>query len=86
MLGVTRYLTVGQVLLLHRALISRYGGPVGVRDLAALEAAIGRPRQSFDGRDLYPSLATNAIIRSPTATSVWPTPPRRLSWSSTAMS
>lgn len=54
------YLSVEQVLALHAFQIRRYGGGRGLRDRAALEAAIGRPQATFDGEDLYPDLAEKA--------------------------
>lgn len=55
-----RYLTLGEVLELHRRIIQQTGGAVGVGNLAALESALAQPRMTFDGRDLYPSLETKA--------------------------
>jgi death-on-curing protein len=54
------YLSVEQVLALHAFQIGRYGGGQGLRDRAALEAAIARPQATFDGEDLYPDLAEKA--------------------------
>ncbi len=54
------YLSVDQVLALHRALIDRFGGSDGLRDGGALEAAVARPAMTFDGEDLYPDLASKA--------------------------
>ncbi|HEY1040771.1 MAG TPA: type II toxin-antitoxin system death-on-curing family toxin [Bacteroidia bacterium] len=41
------------VKLIHSKLIENYGGSQGVRDLALLESAIGRPFATFDGVELY---------------------------------
>jgi death-on-curing protein len=41
---------------LHRILIDRFGGSHGIRDRAALESALARPFQMFEGKDLYPSV------------------------------
>jgi death-on-curing protein len=46
---------IKEVELLHRILIDKFGGSYGIRDNAALESAIARPFQTFDGNDLYPS-------------------------------
>lgn len=54
------YLSIEQVLELHRILIDRFGGTDGVRDRGALEAALARPTTTFDGEDLYPDLPTKA--------------------------
>jgi death-on-curing protein len=55
-----RYLSLGEVLELHRRVIVRSGGAVGVRDLGALESAVAQPRMSFGGSDLYPDVAEKA--------------------------
>ena len=49
-----------EVELLHRILIDKFGGSHGIRDKAALESAISRPFQTFDGNDLYPSVLEKA--------------------------
>ena len=51
---------VKEVELLHRILIDKFGGSHGIRDNAALESAIARPFQTFDGNDLYPSVLEKA--------------------------
>ena len=39
---------------IHDILIEKFGGAKGIRDSGALESAISRPYQTFDGQDLYP--------------------------------
>jgi death on curing protein len=51
-----RYLTLGEVVALHRAVLAATGGADGVRDLGALESALAQPKATFDGTDLYPTL------------------------------
>lgn len=58
---MTRYLTLGEVLELHHRIITETGGARGLRDMGALEAALGQPRQSFGGRDLYADLIAKAV-------------------------
>ena len=55
-----RYLGLAEVLRLHAAIIVRTGGSDGLRDLGMLESALGQPRQTFGGEDLYPTLAAKA--------------------------
>ena len=50
------YLTLAEALELHRQVIAATGGLAGLRDLGALESSLAHPRQSFDGKDLYPDL------------------------------
>src|SRR5262245_2519854 len=55
-----RYLTLAEVVELHRRLLHVTGGASGIRDLAALESAVAQPKASFGGVDLYPSLVEKA--------------------------
>lgn len=55
-----RYLTLGEVVVLHRRLAATSGGATSIRDLGALEAAIAQPRASFGGTDLYPGAIEKA--------------------------
>lgn len=45
---------ISEVEKIHDILIERFGGAKGIRDKGILESAIGRPFQTFDGKDLYP--------------------------------
>ena len=45
---------------IHDILIEKFGGAKGVRDVGALESAIYRPYQTFNGQDLYPDPADKA--------------------------
>jgi death-on-curing protein len=54
---VTRHLTVEQALRTARVAV---GGPVHVRDIGLLEAAVHRPRASVLGHDAYPDLLAKA--------------------------
>ena len=55
-----RYLTLAEVVELHRRLLEATGGAGGIRDLGALESAIAQPRMMFSGVDLYPTLVEKA--------------------------
>ncbi|MEM6713736.1 MAG: type II toxin-antitoxin system death-on-curing family toxin [Cyanobacteria bacterium P01_D01_bin.6] len=55
-----RFLTLIEVLELHRRVIEQSGGAFGIRELGLLEAAIVQPRMTFGGDDLYPDLLTKA--------------------------
>jgi death-on-curing protein len=55
-----RYLTLGEVVALHRAVIESTGGATGLRDLPALESAVAQPRATFDGIDLHTTLTGKA--------------------------
>lgn len=55
-----RYLTLIEVLELHRKILEQSGGAVSIRDIGFLESAIAQPRMTFDGEDLYPGLLEKA--------------------------
>ena len=54
------YLSVEQVLALHRALVHEFGGSPGVRERGSLESAVARPAMTFGGEDLYGDVAAKA--------------------------
>jgi death-on-curing protein len=55
-----RYVTLPEVVELHRRLLQTTGGAPGIRDLGALEAAVAQPKAVFDSADLYPTLVEKA--------------------------
>src|SRR6266508_1377969 len=55
-----RYLTLAEIVDLHRLIGEITGGATGIRDLGALESAIAQPKATFDMNDLYPSLVDKA--------------------------
>lgn len=52
-----RFLTLGEVLALHRRILAESGSRAGVRDLGAIASAISQPRLSVGGKDAYPTLS-----------------------------
>lgn len=57
---MTRYLTLAEVLELHRMALEQSGGLDGVRDPGGLDSALAQPLMTFDGAELYPTLAEKA--------------------------
>jgi len=55
-----RFLTLVEVVELHRQIIEQSGGALGIRDRGALESALAQPRMTFGGEDLYPTLVDKA--------------------------
>lgn len=55
-----RYLTLKEVLELHKAVIERWGGATEIRDTGMLESAIAQPQMTFGGQELYPDVAAKA--------------------------
>ena len=62
---MTRYPTVEETVAVHAKLIARFGGSAGVRDRAALESALARPRSGYcsdliqEAAALWESLSQN---------------------------
>lgn len=54
------FLTLNDVIAIHDNMISLYGGSYGTRDLGLIESAIARPKATFGGEDLYPSILEKA--------------------------
>lgn len=52
------FLTVDQVIEMHRLSIDKYGGSHGLKDPGLLESAVMAPRQTFGGEFLYPDIAS----------------------------
>lgn len=55
-----RYLSLAEILFLHKEVITSSGGTGGIRDLGGLESAINQPRITFDQKELYPDLVSKA--------------------------
>ncbi len=55
-----RFLTVDEVIALHRDAIARDGTHAGILDQHLLESAVHVPQQTFDGKLLHSSLAEMA--------------------------
>jgi len=57
---VTVYVSLEQVLALHRLQVRAFGGSARLRDRGALLAALGRPQMTFGGEDLYRDIEAKA--------------------------
>lgn len=59
------YLTLADVISMHKVLIARYGGAEGIRDIGVLDSAIHRPQTGYysgiieEASALFESLAMN---------------------------
>jgi prophage maintenance system killer protein len=67
-----RYLTLEEIMELHRMVLAQTGGAAGVRDLGALESSVAQPRMAFGGQDLESPMTMSAppITASATPLSV----------------
>jgi death on curing protein len=54
------YPSVADALEIYRRVMEQTGGLIGIRELGALESAIAQPRMTFNGEELYPTLAEKA--------------------------
>ena len=59
-MGSVAFLTVEDVLEVHRRVIEEFGGDLGLRDRGLLESAIAMPRSTFGGQELHANLAEKA--------------------------
>jgi len=57
-----RYLSLIEILELHRRIIEQSGGGLGIRNLGLLESAIAQPQMMFDTEYLYPRLVDKAAV------------------------
>ncbi|HEV3384244.1 MAG TPA: type II toxin-antitoxin system death-on-curing family toxin [Gemmata sp.] len=57
-----RFLTLEEMLELHRLILEQSGGLDGLRDSGSLDSALAQPQMTFDGQELYPSLAEKAAV------------------------
>ena len=55
-----RYLSLGEVVGLHQAILEETGGAPGIRDLGGLESGLAQPRATFGGTDLHPTVIDKA--------------------------
>lgn len=55
-----RYLSLGEVVDLHRRVLQTTGGASGIRDFGLLESVIAHPKASLGGVELYPTLIEKA--------------------------
>jgi death on curing protein len=58
------YLSVDQVIALHRRAIELYGGREGIRSEHQLASAVFQPQASAFGEDAYPGIAEKAAASS----------------------
>lgn len=54
------YLTLEDLLEIHRRVIESTGGSDGIRSIPLLDSAVARPQATFGGIDLYPALPEKA--------------------------
>src|SRR3990170_6584006 len=55
-----QYVEIDEVYRIHEAVITRAGTKASVRDFSLLHSSVERPKATFDGKDLYPTLFLKA--------------------------
>lgn len=70
---------------MHEAILKASGGKGGVRDFALLHSAVERPKATFGGIDLYPTLWTKAasILQSLCLNHAFTDGNKRTAWAAT---
>lgn len=58
--GAPQFVTLEEVLDLHRLAVTQFGGSEVVRDLGLLESALAQPKATFGGAFLHPSVTEMA--------------------------
>lgn len=53
---MTEFFEIDEVYRIHEAIINRAGTKAGVRDFSLLHSAVERPKATFGGRSLYPTI------------------------------
>ncbi len=57
-----KYLTLEDVLFIHKKLIDEYGGSHGIRDQHLLESALNRPKTTVFGEDAFKNLDSKIAV------------------------
>lgn len=57
---MTQYIDIIEVYVIHQAIIKIAGTKAEVRDFALLHSAVERPKATFDGKPLYPTIFAKA--------------------------
>ncbi|MBI2010073.1 MAG: type II toxin-antitoxin system death-on-curing family toxin [Candidatus Chisholmbacteria bacterium] len=61
-----QYVEIDEVFAIHQGMIRRAGTEAGVRDFSLLHSAVERPKATYSGVDLYPTvfLKAAALLQS----------------------
>lgn len=80
-----QYVSIDEVYLIHQRIIKRAGSRASVRDFSLLHSAVERPKATFDGQDLYPTVFTKAaaLLQSLTLNHPFTDGNKRTAWVAT---
>lgn len=76
---------IAEVVYIHQSIIKRAGTKAGIRDFSLLHSALERPKATFDGIDLYPTifLKAAALLHSLTLNHPFSDGNKRTAWLTT---
>lgn len=76
---------IGEVYTIHRLIVARAGTKAEVRDFTLLHSAVERPRASYGGKDLYPTvyLKAAALLQSLCLNHAFTDGNKRTAWAAT---
>lgn len=57
---MTKYLSIDEVMAIHKTMIELFGGRPDIHDFTLLHSAVERPKVTFGGHNLYPSIFEKA--------------------------
>lgn len=57
-----RYLSEGEILLIHNRVVDETGGLHGIRDMHAIQSVVEQTRQAVFGKELYPTIFLKAAV------------------------
>ena len=79
------YVEIQEVYLIHTLIIKRAETKAGIRDFTLLHSAVERPKATFDGEDMYPSIFDKAaaLLQSLTLNHPFTDGNKRTAWSAT---
>jgi len=84
---MTVFLDIEDVYKLHEAIIARAGTKAGVRDFALLHSAVERPKATFGGQALYPTIfaMAAALLQSICMNHAFTDGNKRTAWGTTKL-
>lgn len=80
-----QYVDIGEAYTIHQLVITRAGTKASIRDFTLLHSAVERPKASFNGQDLYPTvwLKAAALLQSICLNHAFSDGNKRTAWTTT---
>lgn len=80
-----RYVDISEAYTIHQLVIAWAGTKANIRDFTLLHSAVERPKASFNGRDLYPTvwLKAAALLQSICLNHAFSDGNKRTAWTTT---